>query len=237
MKSATVARAPFTVSAKSSSSLKAAVPARAFIGSTKALSTKAFGKNKRMAPVMALGFEKVAEGYASALAEVATSNNSLEAVHSDMENLEALMTDEISAFLCNPLVPDGKKKEVVIKIAEKAQMTPYSTNFLKLLVDKSRMAALPAMIEAFDGMYCSLTDTEVATVTSAVKLESEEQFLIAKKLQELTGAKNIKLKPAIDEELIGGYVINYGENGSSMIDQSIKGKFERLEQSLVAETI
>jgi hypothetical protein len=31
-----------------------------------------------------------------------------------------------------------------------------------------------------------------------VKLEQEQQFLIAKKLQELTSSKNIKLKPIID---------------------------------------
>eukprot|EP00955_Chlamydomonas_euryale_P065137 359159-Chlamydomonas_euryale.AAC.22 len=38
----------------------------------------------------------------------------------------------------------------------------------------------------------------VAVVRSAVKLEQEQQFLIAKKLQELTGSKNIKLRPMID---------------------------------------
>ena len=37
-----------------------------------------------------------------------------------------------------------------------------------------------------------------------MKLEQEQQFLIAKKLQELTGSKNIKLKPIIDESLIAG---------------------------------
>ena len=36
---------------------------------------------------------------------------------------------------------------------------------------------------------------KVATLRSAVRLEQEQQFLIAKKLQELTGSKNIKLKP------------------------------------------
>ena len=39
------------------------------------------------------------------------------------------------------------------------------------------------------------TPDQVATVTSAVKLENEQQFMIAKKIQEMTGAKNIKLKP------------------------------------------
>jgi hypothetical protein len=52
-----------------------------------------------------------------------------------------------------------------------------------------------------------------------VKLEQEQQFLIAKKLQELTGSKNIKLKPIIDQSLIAGFVVEYG---SSQIDLSIR---------------
>ena len=51
------------------------------------------------------------------------------------------------------------------------------------------------------------TPNQVATVTSAVKLENEQQFMIAKKIQEMTGAKNIKLKPEVDPSLLGGFVV------------------------------
>ncbi len=62
---------------------------------------------------------------------------------------------------------------------------------------------------------------QLATVRSAVKLEQEQQFLIAKKLQELTGSKNIKLKPVVDESLIGGFIVEYG---SSQMDHSGGGR-------------
>ena len=75
---------------------------------------------------------------------------------------------------------------------------------------------------------------QVATVTSAVKLENEQQFLIAKKLQEMTGAKNIKLKPQVDEALIGGFIVKYGPDGSSQVDMSVKGQIDKLANSLVA---
>lgn len=66
---------------------------------------------------------------------------------------------------------------------------------------------------------------QVATLRSAVKLEQEQQFLIARKLQELTGSKNIKLKPIVDESLIAGFVVEYG---SAQIDLSVKGKLDRI---------
>ena len=65
----------------------------------------------------------------------------------------------------------------------------------------------------------------MATLRSAVKLEQEQQFLIAKKLQELTGSKNIKLKPVIDESLIAGFIVEYG---SSQIDLSVKGQLDKI---------
>jgi F-type H+-transporting ATPase subunit delta len=65
-----------------------------------------------------------------------------------------------------------------------------------------------------------------------VKLEQEQQFLIAKKLQELTGSKNIKLKPVIDKSLIAGFVVEYG---SSQIDLSIRGQVEKVAEELTKQ--
>lgn len=72
----------------------------------------------------------------------------------------------------------------------------------------------------------------IVTFQSAVKLEQEQQFLIAKKLQELTGSKNIKLRPMIDTSLIAGFVVEYG---SSQIDLSIKGQIEKVAEQLTSE--
>ena len=69
----------------------------------------------------------------------------------------------------------------------------------------------------------------MATLRSAVKLEQEQQFLIAKKLQELTGSKNIKLKPVQDDSLIAGFVVEYG---SSQIDLSVKGQLDKISNEL-----
>ena len=67
-----------------------------------------------------------------------------------------------------------------------------------------------------------------------MKLENEQQFAIAKKLQSMTGAKNIKLKPEIDASLLGGFVVKYGKDGSASIDLSVKGQMDEISASLVA---
>ena len=44
----------------------------------------------------------------------------------------------------------------------------------------------------------------------------------------MTGAKNIKLKPEVDEALLGGVVVQYGKDGSGFIDMSVRGQVDKL---------
>jgi F-type H+-transporting ATPase subunit delta len=181
--------------------------------------------------VVQAGKEQVGAAYAAALLDLAQSKNAVEAVHSDVDSLSAVLKADpsVANFLSNPVMDGEKKKDTIKKIASEASFSNFTTNFLLLLVDKQRIDAADDICAAFEDMYCQLTDTQVATVKSAVKLEQEQQFMIAKKLQELTGAKNIKLKPVIDETLIAGFVVEYG---SSQIDLSVKGQLDRITAEL-----
>ncbi|KAG6403902.1 hypothetical protein SASPL_136136 [Salvia splendens] len=61
-----------------------------------------------------------------------------------------------------------------------------------------------------------LSETEVATVASVVELEPQHLAEIAKRVQKLTGAKNVKLKTVIDKSLLAGIIIRYGNSGSKL---------------------
>jgi len=139
---------------------------------------------------------------------------------------------KLAQLLMNPVVDAEKKRAVLAKIGKEAGFNQYTNNFLNLLVEKDRLAILDQICESFEDQYCKLTDTQVAVVRSAVKLEQEQQFLIAKKLQELTGSKNIKLRPVIDQSLIAGFVVEYG---SSQIDLSIRNQIARVAEQLTTE--
>merc|ERR1712146_414611 len=80
-------------------------------------------------------------------------------------------------------------------------------------VDKQRIKNLDDICDQFEILYCENTDTETATVVSASKLDGDKQLEIAKQIQRLTGRKNIKLVPKVDESLLGGFVIKFGKRG------------------------
>mmetsp|Transcript_1290 Transcript_1290/g.3992 ORF Transcript_1290/g.3992 Transcript_1290/m.3992 type:complete len:208 (-) Transcript_1290:1278-1901(-) len=175
----------------------------------------------------------VSSGYAAALVDACKSGGVLEQVHADMETLDAYVKANaaVAGFLANPTMAVEKKKDILAKLGKEAGFHAFTSNFLNLLVDKKRENQLETIIAEFETLFCEATDTQVATVTSAVKLENEQQFMIAKKLQEMTGAKNIKLKPEVDESLLGGFVVQYGKDGSGFIDMSVKGQVDSLANS------
>ena len=151
-------------------------------------------------------------------------------------NHQTLFKDspDVKEFLCNPVVPVAKKREALARVGREAGLTKSTVNFLNILVDNDRMVAADSVFASFEKLYCGLTDTQVATVRSAVKLEQEQQFLVAKKLQELTGAKNVKLKPEVDPSLIAGFVVEYG---SSQVDLSVKGQLDKITAELTSSQV
>merc|ERR1712146_808865 len=174
--------------------------------------------------------QAVGAQYAQALLDIAKSSEALEDIHSDLDILGASMKEEngLCDLMVNPLIPAEKKINLIDQISVKGSFNTVTTNFLKKLVDKGRIDCITEAFEAFEALYCQATNTQVAMVKSAVVLE-EEQFLIAKKIKELSQSKSVKIKPLIDESLIGGFVVEYGSN---QIDLSVRGALERVKKEL-----
>lgn len=204
------------------------VSGKSFLGVNGALRAPAVGgQGRRRIKAMKTSNEQVGSAYAVALVDLAKSKDVLEAVHADVDALASILKEDetLNEFLMNPIIGDEKKKELLESLAKEAGFNESTKTFLFLTVDKGRIDCLQEICQFFETEYCKLTDTQVATLRSAVKLEQEQQFLIAKKLQELTGSKNIKLKPVVDKSLIAGFVVEYG---SSQIDMSVKGQLDKI---------
>ena len=69
-------------------------------------------------------------------------------------------------------------------------------------------------------------------LSSVVKLESQHLAQIAKQVQKLTGAKNVRIKTALDPSLVAGFTVRYGNSGSKFIDMSVKKKLEEIAAQL-----
>ena len=178
---------------------------------------------------------KIVEPYAEALLELAVSNNSLGEVNNDMNIISQLLSDspDFEKFLANPLVSLASKKKVINDILEE-QISAPTLRFLMVLVSRGRIAFLGAVTEKYLELSYKQASIEIATVTSAVQLTSEQQEALISKLAAMTGAQEVKLQIKIDQELIGGFVV---EIGSKRIDTSLSGQLKQISSLLSAASI
>lgn len=179
--------------------------------------------------VVVMKADSAAGGYAKALAELAQESNDLEKANKDMESLSELLNNkELYEFLVSPVVEEEKKKSILKTLAEDAQFSDNTLSFLNILVEKKRIGLIKDVTKEFESIYNDISETQVATVTSAVKIEKPQLALIAKKIQSLSGAKNVRIKNVVDPSLIAGFLVKYGQDGSRFIDMSVKGQLDRL---------
>lgn len=177
--------------------------------------------------------DTAASSYATALADVAKDNGTLDATIADVEKIERFFANPgVQSFYLNPTIPKEKKMEMIQEIGKAEEMTPHMVNFLSILVDMGRIDIIKDIVMEFEVIYNQRTGTEVAVVSSVVKLESEQLAQIAKHVQRLTGAKNVRIKTVIDPSLVAGFTIRYGSSGSKLIDMSVKKQLTEIASQL-----
>ncbi|KAK8943442.1 hypothetical protein KSP40_PGU007689 [Platanthera guangdongensis] len=149
-----------------------------------------------------------ASSYASAIAEVDKSNNTLDATIDDLEKVETFFPNSsVQSFFINPTISDEKKLEVIKDIAAAFDLQIYTVNFLSILIDMRRIDFIGEIVKEFEFCFNAITGREVALVSSVVKLESQHLAQIAKTVQRLTASKNVRIKTAIDPSLVAGFTI------------------------------
>jgi F-type H+-transporting ATPase subunit delta len=175
---------------------------------------------------------KIVEPYAEALLELANSNESLKEVTNDMNIVSQFLVNssDLKKFLGNPLVTRDAKKNVIKDILGE-QINAKTLTFLRLLVDRGRIALLDSVAQRFLELSYKTESIEIAKITSCVQLSADQQKNIAEKLKIITGAKQIKLALKVDPTLIGGFTV---EIGSKLIDTSIKGQLKQISTLLGA---
>jgi F-type H+-transporting ATPase subunit delta len=179
----------------------------------------------------------VATRYANALADVVTAGGSPisppDAV-SELRAFEAAFaaSTELRNALETPAVPAGRKRAVVGRIAEILKLSRISRNFLYVLIDHRRIAALSGIIDSFELMVDDRLGFARAEVSAAREMSEPQRAALSVVLERLTG-RRIRMRLTVDEGLIGGVVARIG---STVYDGSVRGQLASLGRRLDAES-
>jgi len=139
---------------------------------------------------------------------------------------------DFAAFLTSPLISQADQSKVLATIAAKAGLDATTKSLLSVLVENRRLNALPGILEAAREMLDAEAGEVKAVVTSATKLDDKKVIDISAQISKKLG-KDVQVETHVDASLIGGLVIRVG---STMIDDSVKTKLERLQRSLQTGT-
>ncbi|MBD2553121.1 F0F1 ATP synthase subunit delta [Limnothrix sp. FACHB-708] len=174
----------------------------------------------------------IAEPYAQALMTLAQKESLVERFGEDVTYLRGLLaaSDELGALLANPFVKADDKKSVLDRLAGET-LHPLTANFLKLLVDRKRIALLDSIAQKYQDLLRQFTNTALAEVTSAVELTEEQRQSAIERVKQLTGAASVELVTKVDTDLIGGVIIKVG---SQVVDASLRGQLRRMALTLGA---
>ncbi len=180
----------------------------------------------------------IARPYAQAIFEVAQENNKLAEFSETLGAAVELMADgEVAAFLARPSLDNGARLEFLqgLFAATVGDNTAFSgvgqhgTNFLKILIENGRVGVLPEIAAHFEALKAEVENSVDVLVTSATELSSSQQQEIVMALQERLG-RDVRIETEIDENLIGGAVIQAGD---IVIDGSLRSRLESLTDALV----
>jgi F-type H+-transporting ATPase subunit delta len=128
----------------------------------------------------------------------------------------------------SPVVTRDEQAAAIAAIAKKMKLSALTANTLALMASKRRLFVLPQLVTDVLARIAAEKGEVTAEVTSAAALTADQAKKLAATLKARVG-KDVKLKTAVDESLIGGLVVKLG---STMIDTSVRSKLAALQNAM-----
>lgn len=176
----------------------------------------------------------VARPYAQAVFELAREQGDLEGWSDRLACIAAVAGSEALANVIDtPGIEGEQLAEVVNGICGDRLGERYSDqgrNLVRLLARNRRLAAAPALAEAYETLRDQAEGTVEATVESASPLDEAQQEKLQEALQRHLG-RSVKLDFEVNEDLIGGAVVRAGD---WVVDASARAQLEKLVGALSA---
>jgi F-type H+-transporting ATPase subunit delta len=175
----------------------------------------------------------VARRYAEAFLKYAREATGIERAVRDLRQLK-LAINEIPAlteFFEHPVIPVQEKKEFIDRIISNG-FSGELRDFLKLLVDKGRIALLTDIIEYVRVTYTHEGVTDVLLKTS-FPLDVDVIESIESAIQAKLG-RACRFYIELDARLLGGIQVVVG---NTVIDASVRKRFDELREKLMGVNV
>lgn len=172
----------------------------------------------------------IARRYARALLE-ASPAGAVVGIADQLSALASLMESNppLADVICNPAYTRGQRHGVVDSLIRLLKPeAPLLPNFLRLLVDRNRLAILPDIARLFRDMADEKAGRVRGMVVSAVPLEPQSIRQLESTLSRVV-QKQVVLDTRVDREVLGGVSTQVG---SVVFDGTLRTQLDDLKRAL-----
>jgi F-type H+-transporting ATPase subunit delta len=170
----------------------------------------------------------IARPYAHAAFLFADSHQALKEWSGMLEFLAVVAADpEMSELIENPRLTETQIAELFIGIGAD-RLDENCHNFIRLLAENRRLKLLPEIAALFEIQRRDAEKSIRAELITAFPVTAAQQAAVTAALKQRLG-REIELECITDATLLGGAIIRAGD---LVIDGSVRGKLERLGNSL-----
>ncbi len=139
---------------------------------------------------------------------------------------EVVKNEQVSQRLLSNTAADAQAAFFIQVCGE--QLNAHGQNFIKVMAENNRLAALPAVYEAYLVLKAEHEKEITVDVVSANALTADYQAKLSAALSQRF-ARKVKLNCSVDPAVVGGMLIKAGD---LVIDGSVRGKLDRLATAL-----
>ena len=169
----------------------------------------------------------VARRYAKSLLDLAVEQGKLDRIMDDIISIHgSFESRDLVLLLKSPIIKSEKKMKALSTIFQ-GKVDDLTLRFIEILTKKGREGILPEIAEAVREQYNELKNITSATLTTAVKVDSEVVKNIESKIKGKEGS--VEISTEVDPSILGGYILQIGDK---VYDASVEKKINDLRKEL-----
>ena len=176
---------------------------------------------------------KISVRYARALFQSAIEKKVLDNVYNDMVFIsEVCALPEVKELLTSPIIPPGKKSEILSKIFGN-KLEKLTSSLIGIVVVNGRESFLPSIARVLIKDIKEYKGITESVITTAVTINPEVKKKMVSFIEDLYKTK-VDLKEVVNPDLIGGFILKIEDN---YIDASVRNKLRKIEKELKENTL
>ena len=172
----------------------------------------------------------IARRYAKALMNIGQEDGNYDTYGKELGDFTALFQreEQLREVLNNPAFSIPRRQAIIKEIGKRLRLSPITSNFLHLLVDKNRMRYLPDITSLYRELADEAAGRARVHLITAHDLSKKKLDELTKGLELLVG-RQVIMEVETDSSLIGGVVARIG---GMVYDGSVRTQLERLKETL-----